>query len=57
MKKKHFKDVMQAWEIRDGQTNVHLDTVFYHKDAPEDEVRHSLVFHDGFLPDIKLRRA
>ena len=57
MKKNRLKDVMQAWEIRDGQTNVHIDTVWFRIDMSEDEVKHSLIFYDGFLPDIVIRRA
>jgi hypothetical protein len=55
MKKQHYKDAMQGWEIRDGQTGVHLDTVWFHKSMKAEEIVRSLV-SDGFMTDIKLRR-
>jgi hypothetical protein len=53
---------MRAWDIylwdrsprsRSG-VRRHVDTVFFDNDMREDEVRRSLVDHDGFNPAIEL---
>lgn len=52
---------MNAWDVYLPQANgrnKHIDTVFYdasYKDA--DEVKRSLVNHDGYPPNIIVRKA
>ena len=46
---------MQAWNVYRGRRL--LDTVFYDADCDADYVRRSLIDHDGFSPNIIVRRA
>ena len=44
---------MKAWEIYlHGEL---IEIVYFNRDMDEDQVRRSLVDHDGFSPEITLR--
>ena len=35
---------------------VHVDTVFFDRDMTSEDVRLSLIHHDGYVYDIKVRK-
>lgn len=41
---------MQAYRVY--LANTHIDTVFYIKGTPAEEVREGLILHDGYHPQI-----
>ena len=46
---------MNAWKIT---LNGHMiDMVFYNDDIDKEEVKRSLIDHDGYDPRINIRRA
>ena len=53
--KKHVRQ--RAFDVYLG--GKHIDTVFYTATAviDEEEVRRSLIYHDGYGPDIVVREA
>ena len=51
---------MIAWNVyrpRRYDTDKLIDTVFYTKDCDAEYVRRSLINHDGYPVDIRVRRA
>jgi len=43
--------------IKITKKRIVIDTVFVDEDVPADEVVRSLIHHDGYDPDIKVRRS
>lgn len=46
---------MQAWNVYLG--DILIDTVYYESWITKDEVRRSLINHDGFDFEIEIREA
>ena len=45
----------QAWEVYIGQRWI--DTVFFQADMDAEDVKRSLVEHDGYSSNIRLKRG
>lgn len=44
-----------AWNVYLNHKKI--DTVFYDKDISKDEVKQSLIEHDGYDPNITIKRS
>lgn len=47
---------MQAWNVYNRHNKL-IDTVFYDDDCDEDYVLDGLIGHDGYPPDIYIRKG
>ena len=46
---------MKGWDVWLG--GINWTTVFYDSDMSGEEVRQSLIYHDGFCPDIAVKES
>ena len=54
-KKKLKKQGTNIWNVSLNRKNI--DTVFYNADIPKEDVKQSLINHDGYNPNIRLNKA